>query len=129
MAGTAVVVLLIILLTGHTADPRPQMVSRPSDASPAPADRIRTFAQQLAESVTRDQDATVAAGVTPPTNPSAATSSASRTGTNANTVAEEARKREAQSLTFTVGVLLVPSLTRSIFSGSSGESVTPSGVL
>jgi type IV secretory pathway VirB10-like protein len=98
MAGTAVVVLLIILLTGHSTDPRPQMVSRPSDASPASADRIRTFAQQLAESVTRDQDATVAAGVTPPTNPSAGTQSASRANTNANTVAEEARKLEARSL-------------------------------
>jgi hypothetical protein len=31
-------------------------------------------------------------------------------------------------LTFTVGVLLVPSLTSSIFSGRSGESVTPGGL-
>lgn len=31
-------------------------------------------------------------------------------------------------LTFTVGVLLVPSLTSSIFSGRSGESVTPAGL-
>jgi type IV secretory pathway VirB6-like protein len=31
-------------------------------------------------------------------------------------------------LTFTVGVLLVPSLTSSIFSGRSGEAVTPSRV-
>ncbi len=31
-------------------------------------------------------------------------------------------------LTFTVGVLLVPSLTRSLFAGSSGESVTPSSL-
>lgn len=31
-------------------------------------------------------------------------------------------------LTFTVGVLLVPSLTSSIFSGRSGESVTPSAI-
>jgi type IV secretory pathway VirB10-like protein len=98
MTSTALVVMLIIWLAGHPTDPRTQVVSRPPDAAPAPADRIRTFAQQLAESVTRDQDATVAAGVTPPTNPSAATSSASRTGTNANTIAEEARKREAQSL-------------------------------
>jgi type IV secretion system protein VirB10 len=71
------------------------VVSRPPDAAPAPADRIRTFAQQLAQSVTRDQDATVAAGVTPPTNPS---QSASRPSTNANTIADDARKREAQSL-------------------------------
>jgi type IV secretion system protein VirB10 len=98
MAGTAVVVLLIILLTGHSTDPRPQVVSRLPDVAPAPADRIRTFAQQLAEGVIRDQDATVAAGVTPPINPSSATPSASRTSTNANTAADEARKREAQSL-------------------------------
>ena len=31
-------------------------------------------------------------------------------------------------ITFTVGVLLVPSLTSSIFSGHSGESVLPSQV-
>ena len=31
-------------------------------------------------------------------------------------------------VTFTVGVLLVPSLTSSIFSGHSGESVLPSQV-
>jgi hypothetical protein len=31
-------------------------------------------------------------------------------------------------ITFTVGVLLVPSLTASIFSGRSGESVLPSQV-
>jgi len=98
MTSTALVVMLIIWLAGHPTDPRTQVVSRQPDAAPAPADRIRTFAQQLAESVTRDQDATVAAGITPPTNSSAATSSASRTGTNANTVAEDARKREAQSL-------------------------------
>jgi hypothetical protein len=31
-------------------------------------------------------------------------------------------------VTFAVGVLLVPSLTSSIFSGSSGESVLPSQI-
>jgi hypothetical protein len=31
-------------------------------------------------------------------------------------------------ITFTVGVLLVPSLTSSIFSGHSGESVLPSRI-
>jgi hypothetical protein len=31
-------------------------------------------------------------------------------------------------MTFTVGVLLVPSLTASIFSGRSGESVLPSQI-
>src|SRR6202050_3861238 len=32
-------------------------------------------------------------------------------------------------VTFTVGVLLVPSLTRSIFAGSSGEALTPGGLV
>jgi type IV secretory pathway VirB10-like protein len=98
MAGTAVVVLLIILLTGHPTDQRPQVVSRPADAAPAPADRIRTFAQQLVERVARDQDATAARGTPPPNSLSAATEPASRTSTNANTTADDARKREAQSL-------------------------------
>jgi type IV secretory pathway VirB10-like protein len=98
MAGTAVVVLLIILLTGHTTDPRPQVVSRPVNAAPAPADRIRTFAQQLVERAARDQDATVGRAGTPPAAPSPATESASRTSTSANTVADDTRKREAQSL-------------------------------
>jgi type IV secretion system protein VirB10 len=98
MAGTAVVVLLIIFLTGHSADPRPLAVSRPTDASPAPADRIRTFAQQLVERAARDQDATAARGTPPANSPSAATESASRATTNANTAADESRKREAESL-------------------------------
>ena len=98
MAGTAVVVLLIILLTGHPTDQRPPVVSRPADAAPAPADRIRTFAQQLVDRVARDQDATAVRGTPPPNSASAATESASRTSTNANAAADDARKREAQSL-------------------------------
>jgi type IV secretion system protein TrbI len=98
MAGTAVVVLLIIFLTGHPTDQRPQVVSRPTDTAPAPADRIRTFAQQLVERVARDQDATAARGAMPPSAAAAATESTARTGTNSNTAADEARKREAQSL-------------------------------
>ena len=98
MAGTAVVVLLIIVLTGHTTDPRPQVVSHPADAAPAPADRIRTFAQQLVERVARDQDATAARGTASVNSAAPATESASRASTSANTLADEARKREAQSL-------------------------------
>jgi type IV secretion system protein VirB10 len=98
MAGTAVVVLLIILLTGHSTDPRPQVVSRPADAAPAPTDRIRTFAQQLVEHATRDQDATAARGAMPAGTASATPESTPRTSANSTTAAEEARKRESQSL-------------------------------
>jgi type IV secretory pathway VirB10-like protein len=101
MAGTAVVVLLIIMLTGHTTDPRPQAVSRPADAAPAPTDRIRTFAQQLVDHATRDQDATVARTAMPPGPSSAATESLTRGSADSHTAAtaaDDARKREAQSL-------------------------------
>jgi type IV secretion system protein TrbI len=98
MTGTTLVVVLVIWLAGHPTDPRQQAVSRPTDAAPAPADRIRTFAQQLAERVAHDQDSAVARATAPPGGPSAPTESASRTSTTANTAADEARKREAQSL-------------------------------
>jgi type IV secretory pathway VirB10-like protein len=101
MAGTAVVVLLIIMLTGHTTDPRPQAVARPADAAPAPTDRIRTFAQQLVDHATRDQDATVARTAMPPGPSSAATESLTRASADSHTAAtaaDDARKREAQSL-------------------------------
>jgi len=98
MTGTTLVVVLVIWLAGHPTDPRQQTVSRPTDAAPAPADRIRTFAQQLAERVAHDQDSAVARATAPPGGPSAPTESAPRTSTPANTAADEARKREAQSL-------------------------------
>jgi type IV secretory pathway VirB10-like protein len=98
MTGTTLVVVLVIWLAGHPTDSRQQAVLRPTDAAPAPADRIRTFAQQLAERVAHDQDSAGARATAPPGGPSAPTESASRTSTTANTAADDARKREAQSL-------------------------------
>jgi type IV secretory pathway VirB10-like protein len=98
MTGTALVVMLVIWLAGHPTDPRPQPVARPTDAAPAPADRIRTFAQQLVEHVSRSEDSAAARGAMPPAAAAAATESTARTSTSTTTAAEEARKREAQSL-------------------------------
>jgi type IV secretion system protein TrbI len=98
MAGLAVVILLIIFVTGHPAPAARAASSLPS-ASPtlAPAERIRSFQQQLAADEVRQQQllaqqaavehANIAGARTPDGAPA-----------SPDPIAEERRRREYQSL-------------------------------
>lgn len=94
MVGIAFVIVLIILITGHTQAPAPPTANtRLGVPALAPADRIRNFEQQLAEEEARQQDAAaraVPAGRGSPVRSSAAMHDASGT-------TDEMRQREAQA--------------------------------
>src|SRR5690606_12395684 len=54
MVGIAVVIVVIILITGHPEPPeRPRADARPVTPALAPTDRIRRFQQQLTEDAVR----------------------------------------------------------------------------
>jgi len=93
MVGAAFVIVLIILLTGHSQPPKPTR-SGPAPTQPvlAPADRIRNYQQQLANEDNRFRDADraeqPAVSIAKP---------AGRAGGGTSATQEEAR-RESQSL-------------------------------
>ena len=58
MVGVAVVILAIILFTGHPQPlPRPQSGARPAPPTLVPPDRVRSYEQQLAADLAREQQA------------------------------------------------------------------------
>ena len=97
MVGIALVILAIILLTGHPQPlPRPQAGARPAQPTLVPPDRVRSYEQQLAADLVREQQgarAIVGASRARDAGPLArvATSSADPT-------AEDQRRRDYQSL-------------------------------
>ena len=97
MVGIAGVILLIILLTGHSQPtPRPQATDRQPQATLPASDRIRAYQQQLADDEARlhevqAQEAQAVGGAGRPA-PSGSQSSAS------DPTLEDQRRREYQSL-------------------------------
>lgn len=98
MVGLAVIILLIIFVTGHSA-PAARAASGVPMASPtlAPADRIRSFQQQLAADEARQQQLVAQQAAVDRANLGGPRTS---DGTPASTdpIAEERRRREYQSL-------------------------------
>jgi type IV secretory pathway VirB10-like protein len=93
MVGIALVIVLIILITGRTQPPaRPGSAARPIDPALAPADRIRAYEQQLAEEESRQHDAATLAEAGRAT---AARVPGRGSGTS---VTDDARRRDEQSL-------------------------------
>lgn len=98
MAGLAVVIVLIILITGHTQPaPRAAATAGPTAAPmPATADRIRSYQRQLSDEQARqeqlDRQQRADEARTPTTRSAAQTSPAS------DPVADEQHRRDYQSL-------------------------------
>jgi type IV secretory pathway VirB10-like protein len=95
MVGVAIVILAIILFTGHPQPlPRPQAGTRPAQPTLVPPDRVRSYEQQLASDLAREQQAiqqsSSGARATKPTG------SASAQGGDPTT--DDQRRREYQSL-------------------------------
>src|SRR3954464_3035301 len=58
MIGIAIVILAIILFAGHPQPlPRPQAGSRPAQPTLVPPERVRSYEQQLAADLAREQQA------------------------------------------------------------------------
>lgn len=93
MVGIALVIVLIILVTGRSQPPaRPGTAARPLDPALAPADRIRAYEQHLAEEEGRQRDAATLAEAGRATGPRV-------TGRGSGTsVTDDARRRDEQSL-------------------------------
>jgi type IV secretion system protein VirB10 len=97
MVGIAGVILLIILLTGHSQPtPRPQATDRQPQATLPASDRIRAYQQQLADDEARlhELQAQEAQAVRGAGRPAAAGSQASAN----DPTLEDQRRREYQSL-------------------------------
>lgn len=97
MAGLAVVIVLIILVVGHSQPPAPSAGrTRPATTTLPDADRIRAYQQQLAEDEARlrqvQQEAMTSA------RPSQAGSRGARAAGEPDPLADDARRRESQSL-------------------------------
>ncbi len=93
MVGLAVVIVLIILVTGHsTAPTRPAAGARPPEPTLAPADRIRGYAQQLADEEARQRNASTADAAR------AATGRPTGSGRSPGAATDDQRQRETQSL-------------------------------
>jgi type IV secretion system protein VirB10 len=94
MVGLAFVIVLIILVTGHSDPPAKSSAgTKPPAPTLAPADRIRSYAQQLADEETRQRDV--------PNVDAAARGGAGRAsgaGRGAGSATDDQRRREAQSL-------------------------------
>jgi type IV secretion system protein VirB10 len=96
MAGLAVVIVLIILVAGHSQPPAPRSGrTRPATTSLPDADRIRAYQQQLAEDEARLRQ--VQHEAMTPTRPSRA-GGGSRAAGESDPLADETRRRESQSL-------------------------------
>jgi type IV secretory pathway VirB10-like protein len=95
MVAIAVVILAIILLTGHPEPvPRPQVGARAAQPSLVPPDRVRSYEQQLAAQAARDQQA-----MAPQTGGARASQPAGGGMANVNDpLTDEQRRREYQSL-------------------------------
>ena len=117
MVGIAVVILLIILITGH---PQPVARTQAAERTTAPAlpasDRIRAYQQQLKDDEARLQHVQAqAAGVARPTAPPGAPAPAAT-----DPVADEQRRREYQSL-FADNVVLSRRAAGQQPNGESGQ--------
>jgi type IV secretion system protein TrbI len=93
MVGLAFVIVLIILITGHASDPaRSGTNVHPPEPTLAPADRIRSYQQQLADAEARQRDT---GGTATAEGRGAGPSKAPRAS---GVSTDEASRREAQSL-------------------------------
>lgn len=95
MVGIAVIILAIILFAGRTQPlPRPQAGSRPAQPTLVPPDRVRSYEQQLAADLAREQQALEQAAsgarATRPAGTAAAVS--------ADPTIDDQRRRDYQSL-------------------------------
>jgi type IV secretory pathway VirB10-like protein len=96
MASLAAVIVLIILIVGHSEPPaRASGTTRPATTTLPDADRIRAYQQQLAEDEVRLRQVQQEAMTT--TRPSGAGGGSPRAAEN-DPVKEEARRRDYQSL-------------------------------
>ena len=96
MVIIALVILAIILLTGHPQPlPRPQAGARSAQPTLVPPDRVRSYEQQLAADLAREQQ-----GLAPSSAPAGrATRPAGPVATSsADATAEDQRRRDYQSL-------------------------------
>lgn len=95
MVAIAVVILAIILLTGQSAPlPRSPSSTRPTPPALVPPDRVRSYQQQLAADLAREQQ-----GLPPvPATGRATKSSATGSATAGDPMGEDQRRREYQSL-------------------------------
>jgi type IV secretion system protein TrbI len=95
MAGLALVIIVVIMLTGHQAPPTPTTGDRPSaQPAPPPAERIRTFQREMAERGVREPPPNA-----PPAPPMVAERGASGgTTPQVDPVVDERKRREYQSL-------------------------------
>ena len=95
MIGIAIIILAIILFAGHPQPlPRPQAGSRPAQPTLVPPERVRSYEQQLAADLAREQQAleqaaSGARATRPPTPSSAAAT---------DPTTDDQRRREYQSL-------------------------------
>jgi type IV secretion system protein VirB10 len=97
MMGLAVVILAIILLTGHAAPPPKTAAPRTAEPSLMPSDRIQAYQRQLAEDEARLQrELARAPGPARDSAPSSVTET--RQAAPADPIADERRRREYQSL-------------------------------
>jgi len=96
MVIIALVILAIILLTGHPQPlPRPQAGVRSAQPTLVPPDRVRSYEQQLAADLAREQQ-----GLTPSSAPAGRATRAAGpvASSSADATAEDQRRREYQSL-------------------------------
>jgi type IV secretion system protein VirB10 len=97
MAGLAVVIVLIVLVAGHSQPPTlPSGRTRPATTTLPDADRIRAYQQQLSEDEARlrqvQQEAMTSA------RPSQAGSRGARAAGERDPLTDDARRRESESL-------------------------------
>jgi type IV secretion system protein VirB10 len=94
MVGIAGVMLAIIFLTsGRSSTSRPGSSARPTPPTLVPIDRVRSYEEELAADVARQQPLTAA----PPARTAASQSTGAANSTSGS-LAEEQRRREYQSL-------------------------------
>jgi type IV secretory pathway VirB10-like protein len=96
MIGLAVIILVIILFTGHSAPPPKTAAPRTTEPALMPSDRIQAYQRQLAEDEARLQrELAQAPG---PARGNAASSVTDTRLAAADPIADERRRREYQSL-------------------------------
>jgi type IV secretion system protein VirB10 len=97
MTGLAVVIVLIVLVAGHSQPPPPPSGgTRPATTTLPDADRIRAYQQQLAEDEARLRQ--VQQEAMTPARPSRRGGGGARAAGESDPLADDARRRESQSL-------------------------------
>lgn len=97
MVGLAVLILLIILVTGHTEPPPSASAIRSADPSALAPDRIRAYQRQLADDEARLRQQLAESAVVPPAE-AHVSPNVVRDKPAADPIADEQRRREYQSL-------------------------------